>query len=86
MTLNDTLSKGAIALACAALTWLGASVVRSASDNTRQDEQIAAMKNRETARDAALEKLTDAVQALDKNVAVLNERLKDYNGRQPTRD
>lgn len=76
MNFPDALQKGALSLACASALWFGGTVVSGAKDNTRQDQEISQLKQQQQALAAATEKLNETVTRLDKNVAVLSERLR----------
>ena len=75
MNIPDTLAKGAIGAACTALVSVGAAVIDASRDNSVQDHEIVEIKNQQEASAETLKKLDESVRSLDKNVAVLNERL-----------
>lgn len=77
MNIPDALAKGALSVACTGLVALGAAVIGGARTNAVQDVHIKTMQVQQVATDATLKKLDEAVRSLDKNVAVLNERLND---------
>lgn len=77
MNIPDALAKGALSVTCTGLVALGAAVIGSARTNAVQDVHIKAMQEEQVTTDATLKKLDEAVRSLDKNVAVLNERLND---------
>jgi peptidoglycan hydrolase CwlO-like protein len=62
-------------VAGASLIGGGGMVLKAASDNAQQDTKIETIQHRQESLDATLEQLHASVQSLDKNVAVLNERV-----------
>lgn len=65
------------AVAGTAIIGGGTVVLRSAQTNAVQEREIAQLQQEQGRARDAVDRLTDSVQNLDKNVAVLNERLKN---------
>lgn len=64
------------AVGAAAVLGAGSTIITTRSQVATQEVTIADLKSREESATVTLRKLDDSVRALDKNVAVLNERLK----------
>lgn len=77
MNIPDALAKGALSVTCTGLLALGAAVIGAARTDAVQDVDIKAVQDKQANTDATLKQLDEAVRSLDKNVAVLNERLND---------
>lgn len=77
MNIPDALAKGALSVACTGLVALGAAVISGARTNAVQDVDIYTMQLTQTNTDQTLKELDEAVRSLDKNVALLNERLNE---------
>lgn len=75
--LSDAAGKIVVAVAGTSIVGLGTAVIGSATTNAKQDERIAQMSKHVEQTDAAIVKLTETTQQLDKNVAILNERLRE---------
>lgn len=65
-----------IAAASAGVLGGGTAVISTARENAVQAEQIATVQKQQADLSEAVKSLRDTTQQLDKNVAVLNERLK----------
>jgi hypothetical protein len=74
--LSDTAGKIIVTAAGSTIVGLGAAVLGSAKTNAEQTVQIEQMSKHVEQTDVAITKLTETTQALDKNVAILNERLR----------
>lgn len=75
------LNKVAASIAGAALIGGGTVVLSTAQTNAVQERHIAELERRAERSDDAIDRLNSTVQQLDKNVAVLNERLNTHEPR-----
>lgn len=74
--MTDTASKIIVAVAGTSIVGLGTAVISSTGVNSSQEVKLVEMKERAEKTDGALQRLDESVRALDKSVAVLNERLR----------
>ncbi len=77
MLIPDILVKGCIGVACTSLVALGTAVISGSRNNAVQDKDIASLTANQQTTTETLSRLDETVRALDKSVAVLNERLKN---------
>lgn len=77
MSLSDFVEKACVSLACTGAVALGAAVIHGERTNSVQDAVITTLQRNQSDATDTLKKLDESVRSLDKNVAVLTERLND---------
>jgi peptidoglycan hydrolase CwlO-like protein len=81
MNIPDLVVKSCVGIACTSLVALGTAVIGDSRTNAVQDKDIAALEAHQQDTTETLKRLDESVRSLDKNVAVLTERLNDKNQR-----
>lgn len=81
MDIHDVLAKASIGAACTAALTLCGAVINGTLNASREDSvqniKLEAIQKRQTETDKTLQRLDESVRSLDRNVAVLNERLRN---------
>ena len=81
MDIRDTLVKCAIGVASTAALTLCGAVINASREDSLQDHQLTQLENHQSDTDETLRQLDTSVRQLDKDVAILHERMKDHGER-----
>ena len=81
MDIRDTLWKCAVGAASTGALALCGAVINSSREDSLQDHQLSQLETHQAETDETLKQLDVTVRQLDKDVAILHERMKEHGER-----